>query len=91
MYNSTSFNNDTKNIIIDVNFTNIKDDSISTIRLSNLGLYYTAKIDDYDFTGKTIVDLTIQYDFTTNENVDMSLSLVDDDTEEAESNTIANE
>lgn len=91
VYNSASFDNDTKDLIIDVNFTNIKDDSISTIKLSGLGLYYTAKIDDYDFTGKTLVDLTIQYDFTINENVDMSLSLIDDDTEESESNTTATE
>lgn len=87
VYNSISFDNDTKDVILDIDFTNIKDDSISTIQCSKLGLYYTAKIDDYDFTGKTLVDLTIQYDFTINENVDMSLSLIDDDTEESESNT----
>ena len=91
VYNSISFDNDTKDVIIDIDFTNIKDDSISTIQCSKLGLYYIAKIDDYDFTGKTLVDLTIQYDFTINENVDMSLSLIDDDTEESESNTTATE
>ena len=91
VYNSISFDNDTKDVIIDIDFTNIKDDSISTIQCSKLGLYYIAKIDDYDFTGKTIVDLTIQYDFTINENVDMSLSLIDDDTEESESNTTTTE
>lgn len=89
VYNSISFDNDTKEVIIDIDFTNIEDDSISTIRCSELGLYYTAKIDDYDFTGKTLVDLTIQYDFTINENVAMSLSLIDDDTEESENSTIA--
>lgn len=91
VYNSISFDNDTKEVIIDIDFTNIEDDSISTIRCSELGLYYTAKIDDYDFTGKTLVDLTIQYDFTINENVDMSLSLIDDDTEKSESNTTTTE
>lgn len=89
VYNSITFDNDTKEVIIDIDFTNIEDDSISTIQCSKLGLYYIAKIDDYDFTGKTLVDLTIQYDFTINENVDMSLSLIDDDTEESENSTIA--
>jgi len=91
VYNSISFNNDTKDLIIDVNFTNIEDDSISTIKFNKLGLYYTAKIDDYDFTGKTLVDIDIQYDFTINEDVDMSLSFVDDDTEESKDSIVTTE
>lgn len=78
-YKSVSNDTENKDVIITVDFTDIQDDSISTININKLYLEYTAKIDGYQFTGRTLVNVDIKYDFTLDENIDMSIAIVEDE------------
>lgn len=63
-------------LIANVTFTNIEDDSESTIK-NQLFICYEAEIDGMPFLGQTYVDVTLKYTFTVNEDVEIDLMVED--------------